>query len=86
MVILLREDVDSFVISEPEPLPNGCRWITRTFRRFRHMYEQPRPSSSNERNKMAQMMSRIWNPLSGGSGNGAGARVANLNRIGGGML
>lgn len=59
MEMLPSEDPDNFVISEPLMLLNGCRCITRTFRRFKHMYEQDRPNSSSDKNKIAHIISII---------------------------
>jgi hypothetical protein len=66
--MLPRLEPESLVISEPVPAEeNGCLLTTVTLRFLRQMYEHPRPSSSSDRNKMAQIMRRIWNPFSGGS-------------------
>jgi hypothetical protein len=68
MEMLPRLEPESLVISEPVPAEeNGCLLTTVTLRFLRQMYEHPRPSSSSDRNKMAQMMRRMWNPFSGGS-------------------
>jgi hypothetical protein len=77
--MLPRLEPDSLVISEPVPVEEkGCLLTTVTLRFLRQMYEHPRPSSSSERNKMAQMMRRMWKPFSGGSTIGAGTSGSKL--------
>jgi hypothetical protein len=73
MEMLPRLEPESLVISEPVPAEeNGCLLTTVTLRFLRQIYEHPRPSSSSDRNKMAQMMRRMWNPFSGGSATDTG--------------
>jgi len=77
--MLPRLEPDNFVISEPVPVEEkGCFRITLILRFLRQMYEHPRPSSSRERNKMAQMMRRMWKPFSGGSTTGTGTAGSKL--------
>jgi hypothetical protein len=79
MEMLPRLEPDNFVISEPVPAEeNGCLLTTVSLRFLRQMYEQPRPSSSSDRNKMAHMMRRMWNPFSGGSTTDTGGTGSKL--------
>jgi hypothetical protein len=77
--MLPKLEPESLVISDPVPAEEkGGLLTTVTLRFLRQMYEHPRPSSSSERNKMAQMMRRIWKPLSGGSKAGTGTTGSTL--------